>query len=101
MKKETKKHEEKFEHDGAEGDEGTSETNAFGKEKSGIPESDWPKKFVVDGGLKYDFGGGIPEGGEDAPGKTHEYDKIGKLKEWPKKFVVDGRGGFDDDDEGE
>lgn len=78
----------------------------FGKERHGIPEEDWPKKFVVDGGLKYDFGpeahgvehdiADIDEraeskGGEDAPGKTSKYDKtLGKIKTWPKKFKVEG-----------
>ncbi len=80
--------------------------NKFGPERHGIPEEDWPKKFVVDGGLKYDFGGPETHGvehniadideraegsGEDIPGKTHEYDKSkGAIKSWPKKFKTDG-----------
>lgn len=79
---------------------------AFGPEKHGIPKQDWPKKFVIDGGLKYDFGGPERTGtdvaaaveeaesredGEEAPGKTHEYDKsVGRIKAWPKKFKTDG-----------
>jgi hypothetical protein len=79
---------------------------AFGKEEHGIEEADWPKKFVVDGGLKYDFGKeahGVEhdiseideraevDGEEDAPGRTHAYDKTaGKIKSWPKKFRTDG-----------
>lgn len=78
----------------------------FGPEEHGMPEEDWPKKFVVDGGLKYEFG---PEahgtehdiaeideraedrGGEDIPGKTHKYDRSpGKIQSWPKKFEVGG-----------
>lgn len=85
----------------------------FGKEERGIPDEDWPKKFVVDGGLKYDFG---PEAhgvehdiaeideraedghGEPIPGKTSEHNETkGKIKSYPKKFVVDGRGGFDEE----
>lgn len=79
----------------------------FGKEEHGIPGHDFPKKFVVDGGLKYDFGGpethGVEhdiadideraevDGAEDAPGRTHDYDKsAGKLKSWPKKFKTEG-----------
>lgn len=81
--------------------------SSFGPSKHGIPEEDWPKKFVVDGGLKYEFG---PEahgvehdiaevderakhhkGGEEAFGFTHKYDKTaGKIKSWPKKFEVGG-----------
>lgn len=75
----------------------------FGPERHGVSSKDWPKKFVVDGGLEYDFGGGEhgkPEeygNGKGAPGKTHEYDRsAGKIKgNLPKKFKTDGRGGFD------
>lgn len=80
---------------------------SFGPEEHGIEERDWPKKFVVDGGLKYDFGGPEVHGVEtdggvgrrlseadyegEEIGKTHEYDKsAGRLKAWPKKFKTDG-----------
>ncbi len=85
----------------------------FGKETHGVPKEDWPKKFVVDGGLKYDFGGPEAHGvehdiaeidertesadGEETPGKTSKYGKTaGRIKSWPKKFRTDGdTGEFD------
>lgn len=97
-----KKKDEELEYSGKES-EGKS---GFGPERHGIREEDWPKKFVVDGGLKYDFGGPEAHGvehdiadideraedhGADIPGKTHKYDRSpGKIQSWPKKFEFGG-----------
>lgn len=95
-------------------DNTSGKTGYTGPDDSSTPDDkNWPKDFVVDGGLKYEFG---PEargveannavkvaeaayGPSDPPGKTHKYDKGGSISTWPKKFVVDGDVDGDKDEE--